>query len=240
MEQSPIESQKISLAKTQQGKSSLFRKNQIELRKETRALFQPVGRSTERKPPISRQNSCTIIESMMQQAIDLHITSPKVGIKVPQLDEKLLKPTESLLHLDFIPSDRPSLCMPKSISSTKNVRLKSLISPLNLNPDILSSTMENFSSRKIIHDKSPVAPIDMKSRVKRKRIGSVEGSPKSFLATTRTTRPWMPPISPLNDFQGWSIPKMDNYDSINELSQEMKMPSVDMELDYPPMTPNEM
>jgi len=179
---------------------------------------------------------------MRQQAIDLQLTSPKVGIKVLPLDEKHFKPTESLLHLDFIPSDRQPLSVPKSISLTRNVRLKSLISPLNLNQqEMLSSTLENFSSRKIIHDKSPVAPLQMKSRVKRKRIVSVEGSPKSFLSTQRETRPWMPPISPQNDFQGWSIPKMDHIDSINELSHEMKMPDANVDFEYPPpMTPNEM
>ena len=179
---------------------------------------------------------------MMLQAIDLQLTSPKVGIKAPPLEEKRLKPTESLLRLDFVPTDRQRLSMSKSISSsTKNVRLKSLISPLNLNQqDMLSSTMENFSSRKIIHDKSPVAAVERKSLVRRQRIGSLEGTPKSFLATNRETRPWMPPISPQNDFQGWSIPKMDNFDSINEMSHEMKMPSVDVEFEYPPMTPNEV
>jgi len=182
--------------------------------------------SKERKPAISRNSSCSRIESMMLQAIDLHNTSPKVGIKVPPLEEKSLKANDSLVNIDFIPSDRYPQSITKLQSPTKNTRLKSLIAPLNIpSADLLSSTLGNFSSRKVIHDKSPVE-IKPRIRHKKKRNMSIEGTPKSFLATKRETREWIPPISPAKELQGWSIAKFDHGDSIDELSQEMRTPSL--------------
>ena len=166
---------------------------------------------------------------MMQQAIDLYNTSPKIGIKVPP------PLNGSLLDLDFIPTDRHQQPMStrKSGLSTKNPKLKALISPLNIpsSNDPLSSTLEHFSSRKMIHDKSPVEAKPRVRHFKRRNINVERGAtPNSFISTKRETGHWIPPISPQADLQGWSIGKMDNADSIDELSQEMEMrtPSVDL------------
>jgi len=221
-DRTPIELKKLSISTKNQSKTSLFRKNQVELRKETRHLFLPVTISKERKPAISRNSSCSRIESMMLQAIDLHNTSPKVGIKVPPLEEK----SDSLVNIDFIPGDRYPQSITKLASPTKNARLKSLIAPLNIpSADLLSSTLGNFSSRKVIHDKSPVDP-KPRMRQRKKRNMSIEGTPKSFLATKRETREWIPPISPAKELQGWSIAKFDHGDSIDELSRDMRTPSL--------------